>query len=377
MNVFFDNAATTPIHPEVIKRMTEVLADIYGNPSSIHAFGRKAKSVLEQSRRTIAKAINAAPSDIFFTSCATESINMILKNAVRDLGIERIISSPTEHHAVTHTLDYLSRYKACEVIYLNVDSYGAPDIQQLKELLQDNSKKTLVSLMHGNNEIGTMSDLQYIGSLCAEYGVLFHSDTVQTMGKYPINVKDMGVHFLVGSAHKFHGPKGVGFAYIHAAHRIGPMILGGAQERGLRSGTENIAGIVAMARALEIAIQNMDINTVKITALRQSFKEQLMKAIPHVHFNGNQDNLFMPHVLSVSFPPHPNGDMLMMNLDLAGIAVSSGSACSSGAETGSHVLAAIGQSHDHKTIRFSFSSWNTEEEVQYVVAKIKELVKSN
>lgn len=374
MRIYLDNASTTPVHPEVLDVMLQVLKDDFGNPSSIHQHGRKSRSIIEQARKIVAKTINASIGEVFFTSSATEANNMVLKNAIKDLGIQRIISSPTEHHCVLHSLDSISSEGKCEVVILKVDQYGHIDYDQLNVLLSDKKLKTLVSIMHGNNEIGTMADISRIGNLCKENGALFHCDTVQTMGKYPIDVQAAHIHFLSGSAHKFHGPKGVGFVFINNDNMLTPYIHGGAQERNMRAGTENVAGISGLAKALEIAVSNTLINHQKINELRTLFKTLLADQINGVYYNGDQDERFMSHVLSVSFPPGPKADMLVMNLDIAGISASSGSACSAGIEEDSHVMVAIGHPSDRKTIRFSFSPLNTQEEIRYTVGKLKEMM---
>jgi len=373
MRIYLDNASTTPMLPEVIQRMTEVMNESYGNPSSIHRHGRKAKSIIENARKTVAKVINASLGEVFFTSSATEANNMILKNAVQDLGIQRIISSPTEHHCILHTLDYLSLHKKCVVEYLHVDKNGTIDYHQLEDLLKNSDLKTLVSVMHGNNEIGTMSDIKKIGGICNLYGALYHCDAVQTIGKYPVDVQMSNISFLSGSAHKFHGPKGVGFVFISYENIITPYIHGGSQERNMRAGTENVAGIAGLAKALEIISDRTDINKTKILSLRTLFKDKLLTEFQDITFNGSQEGDFLAHVLSVSFPPGPKADMLVMNLDIAGISASSGSACSAGIEEDSHVLIAIGHSAERKTIRFSFSPFNTEEEILYTVEKLKDM----
>ncbi len=374
MQIYLDNASTTPMLPEVIQVMTEVMHESYGNPSSIHRHGRKAKSIIENARKTVAKVINASLGEVFFTSSATEANNMILKNAVQDLGIQRIISSPTEHHCILHTLDYLSSHKKCDVTYLNVDKDGTIDYNQLEELLKYSTQKTLVSVMHGNNEIGTMSDITKIGDICNKYDAFYHCDAVQTIGKYPIDVQSSHISFLSGSAHKFHGPKGVGFMFISNDNIISPYIHGGAQERNMRAGTENVAGISGLAKALEIVSHGMDSNRDKIQALRDLFKNKLKTEFSDIRFNGRQDDDFMAHVLSVSFPAGPKADMLVMNLDIAGISASSGSACSAGIEEDSHVLIAIEHPVERKTIRFSFSAFNTEEEILFTIEKLKTMM---
>jgi cysteine desulfurase len=372
MRIYLDNASTTPMHGAVIQQMTEIMQNVYGNPSSIHQHGRKAKSIIEQSRKTVAKSINASIGEIFFTSSATEAHNMVLIKSVEDLGVKRIISSPTEHHCILHTLDHLP---GCQVTILSVDHRGTVDYQQLESLLSESNEKTLVSIMHGNNEIGTMADINIIGQLCHQYGALFHCDTVQTMGKYPIDVQQSKIHFLAGSAHKFHGPKGVGFVFISNDHMISPFIYGGAQERNMRAGTENLIGIAGLAKALEIAHQNMTEWREKVTMLRNALKAGLDLYLDDIKYNGRQDEMFLHHVLSVSFPPGPKADLLVMNLDIAGISVSSGSACSAGIEEDSHVIQAIGHPTNRKTIRFSFSDMNTLAEIQYTIEKLKEMTK--
>ncbi|MBK9734524.1 MAG: cysteine desulfurase [Saprospiraceae bacterium] len=373
MRVYLDNASTTPMFPEVIEHMAEIMRENFGNPSSIHQHGRKAKSIIEYARKTVAKVINASIGEVYFTSSATEANNMILKNAVQDLGIKNIISSPTEHHCVLHTLDYLHLSKKCGVQYVDVDAYGNVDYAQLEKFLKKSTIKTMVSIMHGNNEIGTMADIQRIGKLCKDNHALFHTDSVQTIGKYDIDVQANNISFLSGSAHKFHGPKGNGFVFISNENIISPFIHGGAQERNMRAGTENVSGIAGLSKALERVSHNMDANRVNILHLRNTFKQKLSEYFEDIKFNGRQDGQFMAHVLSVSFPPGPKTDMLVINLDIAGISVSSGSACSAGIEEDSHVLKAIGHDTERKTIRFSFSEFNTEEEIIYTVEKLKGL----
>lgn len=374
MKVYFDNASTTPLLPEVISKMTQVMNEDFGNPSSIHSYGRKSRSIIENARKIVAKSLNASIGEVFFTSSATEANNMILKNAVYNLNVKRIISSPTEHHCVLHSLDYLQKYTNIEVVYLKVDNYGNLDLEELSFILSKRDKKTLVSLMHGNNEIGTMSDITKIGEICSTNNALFHSDTVQTIGKYPINVQSSAISFLSGSAHKFHGPKGVGFVYINNNNIINPFIHGGAQERNMRAGTENVPGIAGLAVALEYADLNMTKNQEKIHSVRSLFKKLLLTEFKDIQFNGNQDYNNMNHILSVSFPPGPKADVMVINLDIEGISASSGSACSAGIEEDSHVMQAINHPHERKTIRFSFSPFNTEEEVYYTIEKLKKII---
>lgn len=373
MRVFFDNAATTPMHEDVISAMVEMMRENNGNPSSIHAEGRRARAAVEQARKQIAKYIGASIGEIFFTSGGTESNNMALKCAVRDLGVQRIISSPIEHHCILHTLETLEKYEEVEVNFVQLNVQGKPDLANLEALLQSSDKKTLVSLMHSNNEIGVMIDLDEISGLCEQYGALFHSDTVQTMGYFPIDVSKTKISFLSGSAHKLHGPKGIGFIYINADNLIKPFIDGGAQERNMRGGTENLYGIVGFAKALELAYENLPERHEQILSVRNYLREQLEANFAGIQFNGDPENGHYK-VLSVSFPPSPKSDMLLFNLDIAGISVSGGSACSSGSNVGSHVIAALNKNSDFTTIRFSFSHKNTKEEVDFVVAKLKEIM---
>ena len=371
MRVYLDNASTTPLLPEVINKMNEILNDDFGNPSSIHSYGRRAKSIVENARKIVSKAINASIGEIFFTSSATESNNMVLKNAVDSLQIKKIISSPTEHHCVLHTLDYLVKNKNIEISYVHVDNQGNINLTELSKLLDASEGRTLVSIMHGNNEIGSMIDLIKVGELCRSHEAYFHCDTVQTVGKYNIDVQKSPISFLSGSAHKFHGPKGAGFVYINNENMIGPFIHGGSQERNMRAGTENVAGIAGLALALENSCANMQNHYDKIYKLRTSFKKLLVSEFDDIIFNGNQDHNFLAHILSVSFPPGPKADMLVLNLDIAGICASSGSACTAGIEEDSHVLQAINHPNNRKTIRFSFSPFNTEKELIYTIEQLK------
>ncbi|GAB4490361.1 MAG: cysteine desulfurase family protein [Saprospiraceae bacterium] len=373
--VYFDNAATTPIAEEVIAAMLPVLREQYGNPSSIHAEGRSVRAIIESARKTVARCIGASTAEIFFTSGGTESNNMAIKCAVRDLGVRRIISSPTEHHCGLHTIETEEKTDGVEVVWLPVDERGRVDLEALEQALQDSAGvKTLVSLMHANNEIGTMLPLERVSALCRQYGALFHSDTVQTVGHFPINVQKTPVNFLSGAAHKFHGPKGVGFIYINPESPIKPFINGGAQERNMRGGTENVYGIVGLAKALELATAEMEERTVHIREVRNYLKERLLENFEDIQFNGDHDGECLYTVLSVSFPPSPKNELLLLSLDIAGVSASGGSACSSGAEKSSHVLEAIGADPARKSIRFSFSHYNTKEEVDFVVEKLKAIL---
>lgn len=369
MRIFLDNAATTPLDSEVLATMTEVMTSTYGNPSSIHAEGRKARSVIEAARKTVASALNCSIGEIFFTSGGTEANNMALKNAVRDLGVTRILSSPLEHHCVLHSLDTIKATGAAEVEMVAIDNKGHINLEDLRQRLGTGDRKTLVSLMHANNEIGNLLPLQQVANICADAGALFHCDTVQTMGYYPIDLTVTRINFLSGSAHKFHGPKGVGFVYINAENIIRPYLDGGAQERNMRGGTENIYGIAGLAKALEKAVAEREIRQSNILAVKQYMIDRLRQRYPEVTFNGDTERSHYK-VLSVSFPVSPKGDLLLMNLDMAGISASGGSACSSGIDVGSHVVGHLHPDSKRHTIRFSFSHHNTREEVDYVVERL-------
>lgn len=373
--VYLDNAATTPVSEEVFEAMRPYLLNHYGNPSSIHADGRKARMAIENSRKVVANYLNASLGEIFFTSCGTESNNMALKCSVRDLGIERIISSPIEHHCILHTLDSIEKHHSTEIEYLNITSNGVPDTEHLKELLTGSDKKTLVSLMHANNEIGSMISLSEISDICRMHNALFHSDTVQTIGKFPFNLQETTINFLSGSAHKLYGPKGIGFVYINNDNIINPFLDGGAQERNMRAGTENVASIVGYAKALELAINEMDSRKNKITSIRNYMIEGLKKLSPEIKIHGNleQENLYT--VLNVGFPISEKTDMLIFNLDIAGISASGGSACSSGVESVSHVIKSLyNREVTHQPVRFSFSHKNTNQEIDLTINALKKFL---
>lgn len=373
--VYFDNAATTPIAEEVINAMVPVLRGQFGNPSSIHAEGRSVRAALESARKTVAQCIGASTAEIFFTSGGTESNNTAIKCAVRDLGVRRIISSPTEHHCGLHAIEAVERDNNVEVTWLPVDHLGRVDLDMLeKELARKPDVRTLVSLMHANNEIGTMTDIRRVSALCRQYGAFLHTDTVQTVGHTPINVQDIPVNFLSGAAHKFHGPKGVGFLYINAESPIKPFIDGGAQERNMRGGTENVYGIVGLAKALELACQEMPERTAHILDVRDYLKAQLLDNFEDIQFIGDHEGECLSTVLNVSFPPSPKNELLLLLLDIAGVSASGGSACSSGTEKGSHVLSAIGADPDRKSVRFSFSHYNTREEVDFLIEKLRTIL---
>lgn len=367
--IFLDNSATTPLDPEVLTAMTEVMAEHYGNPSSIHAEGRRARALIEAARKTVAATLNCGIGEIFFTSGGTEANNMALKNSVRDLGVTRIISSPLEHHCILHSLDAIQASGTATVEMVTIGDDGHVDLDSLRTLLAGSDAKTLVSLMHANNEIGNLLPLEEVSAICEEYGALFHCDTVQTIGYYPIDLDKIKVNFLSGSAHKFYGPKGVGFVYISNDNIIKPYLDGGAQERNMRGGTENIYGIVGLAKALEKAVNYREERAVHIAKLKAHFLRALKAKYPDITFNGDPDNSHYK-VLSVSFPESEKGDLLIMNLDLHGISASGGSACSSGIDVGSHVIAHLAPDSKRHTVRFSFSHHNTVEEVDQVVEKL-------
>lgn len=374
MRVYLDNAATTRLDPEVFEAMKPFLLDEWGNPSSIHSHGRTVRSAIEKARRTVAELLNTSPAEIFFTSGGTEADNTAIRCSVDSAGIQHIISSPLEHHAVLHTVKNLADAGKVKLHLLDVDKKGNPDLAQLEDLLKANNK-CLVSLMHANNEIGNLIDIQRVGELCAEYGAIFHSDTVQTMGHYRHDLAKLPIQHIVGSAHKFHGPKGVGFLYINSEHKICPFVHGGAQERNMRGGTENVYGIVGLAKALEIAYREMDEHQAHIQAVKSRMIAQLQQVIPNVNFNGTaletEHSLYT--VLNVSLPPTDDNDMLLFSLDINGISASGGSACSSGSQVGSHVLAALKGDENRGSVRFSFSKYTTVEEIDYAVEKLAEL----
>ena len=373
MQVYFDNAATTALDEEVIDVMVSTLKDHYGNPSSIHQHGREMKTIVEKARRTVAKLLNASPSEIFFTSGGTEADNMAIVRAIETYDIQHAISSPIEHHAVLHNLEELANKGTIKLDLLQVDEKGNVDLEQLEELLSKNPK-TLVSLMHANNEIGNLTDIQKVSELCEKHQALFHSDTVQTMGHYVHDLSALRIDFITGAAHKFHGPKGVGFIYINGKNKLKPLIFGGAQERNMRGGTENVYGIVGLAKALEIAYTSMSEHQTYIQSLKTYMMEELTKSIPDVRFNGETTpEKALYTVLNVSLPCTEIGDMLLFKLDIKGISVSGGSACSSGSDIGSHVLRHLGVDASRPSVRFSFSKRNTREEVDYAVSVLKDI----
>src|SRR5665213_541360 len=372
--IYFDNAATTAIDKEVLESMMPYFTEKFGNPSSIYSYGRETRMAIENARKSVAKILNARPSEIFFTSGGTESSNTAINAAVNDLGCKRIITSPLEHHATLHCVEHLATAGKVELDYVKVSPDGHIDLADLERLLKESKEKCLVTLMHANNEIGNITDIEVVGNLCKKYDAVFHSDTVQTVGHYAINLKQLPVHFITAAGHKFHGPKGVGILYINENIKIHPFINGGSQERNMRAGTENIYGIVGFAKALELAIANLDEESKSILELRNYMKKKLVENIPGIHFNGDHAGRSLYTVLSVAFPKTEKSEMLLFNLDINNICASGGSACTSGADAGSHVIRAITNNPDQVTVRFSFSKYNKKEEVDIVVEKLKEMI---
>ena len=373
--VYLDNAATTRVDPNVVVVMTDCLRKNYGNPSSIHSFGRKSRALIEKSRRKIASLINASPSEIYFTSGGTEADNMALRGAVRDAGVKNIITSKIEHPAVLNTAINLKKQGLISLHYVRLDDDGQVDLLNLEFLLKK-YKNTLVSLMHANNEIGNLLPINKVSKVCNKYGALFHCDTVQTLAHLPIDVKLTPVDFIVCSAHKFHGPKGVGFLYVNNKINITPLIHGGSQEKNMRGGTEYVYGIVGLAKAMEIAFSKMSLHHEHILKLKKHMILKLTNLLPEIKFNGLSGELSksLYTVLSLSIPKFNNSDLLLFNLDLFGVACSGGSACSSGSSKLSHVISEISTKEENIVVRFSFSKYNTTEEIDYVVDKLKYLV---
>jgi cysteine desulfurase len=375
MQVYLDNAATTPLDPEVFEAMRPFMLEDFGNPSSTHAHGRKVRAAIESSRKKVAELLNCTPGEIIFTSGGTEADNTLIRSGIQTYSIKHIISSPIEHHAVTHTIEELHKHGQAEYHAVQLDKNGHVDLNHLETLLKQ-FPNVLVSLMHANNELGNLLDIKRVGELCEQYKAFFHSDTVQTMGHYQHNMKELYVCGLTAGAHKFHGPKGVGFMYIRKDKKIAQFIHGGAQERNMRGGTENVYGIIGLAKALEIAYREMSEHEQYVKALKARMIEKLKTEIPGVMFNGDSANLdrSLYTVLNVSLPESEENDMLLFNLDLQGISASGGSACSSGATTGSHVLGALYPESKRGAVRFSFSKYNTPEHIDYAVEKLAEIV---
>jgi len=370
--IYLDNAATTALDPKVIESMTEHMQSNFGNPSSSHEFGRKAKTVVETTRKNIAKYLNCNASEVIFTAGGSEADNMILYNAVKNLGVKRIISTSIEHHAVLHTIDMLHKEFGVEIEFLSVNDEGEIDFKELESKLKASDSKTLVSLMQVNNELGNILDIGRVCNICKAEGALFHSDTVQAIGHVRLDLKETPIDFIAASAHKFHGPKGVGFAVVKKGHVIRPILHGGEQEMGSRAGTENTHSIVGMDKALQLAMEHFEEDTSLLLKLKEHFMHGIIREIPGVTFNGLSSDLdkSAPHILNVRFPA--DKPMLLFSLDLKGIAASGGSACQSGSSKGSHVLSAILDEDQakHTSVRFSFSRFNTKEEVDLVISEI-------
>ena len=375
MKVYLDNAATTPIASEVIEEIQPYLNNYFGNPSSTHAFGRKTKNAIEINRKKIADLIQAKNNEIIFTSGGTEADNMALRCAVLNLNVKRIITTKIEHHAVLHTAECLRDQQNVEIIFLATDHNGNPDLVQLESIVND-KVNTLVTLMHANNEIGTLLPIKKVASICAKHEhVYFHSDTVQTMGHYTFNLSETPIDFLTCSAHKLHGPKGVGFLYVNQKISLNPLITGGSQERKNRGGTENLYGIVGLGKAMEMAYKNLASHQKHIQDLKLFMKEELKKIDQRINFNGEtspEKSLYT--VLNVCFPVDVCNSMLLFSLDIHGIAASGGSACSSGSNQGSHVLAELPHQDNCQSVRFSFSRFNTQEDVEFTIEKIRSII---
>ncbi|MRG46063.1 aminotransferase class V-fold PLP-dependent enzyme [Chitinophaga sp. SYP-B3965] len=372
--IYFDNAATTPLDKAVLDTMLPYMTDKFGNPSSIYSYGRESRLGIESARKTVAKILNAHPGEIFFTSGGTESSNTAIHAAIHDLGCKHIISSPIEHHATLHTVEHAHSKENIRLSWVKLLPNGHVDMEDLRRLLSESKERSLVSLMHANNEIGNILDLHAVGNLCKEFDAIFHSDTVQTVGHYPFDLRNTPVHFINGAAHKFHGPKGVGILYINENVKITPFVQGGSQERNMRAGTENLYGIVGFAKALELATANYEEHSNYINGIRQYMADQLEQHIPGVGFNGDLRGRSLYTVLNASFPKSEKSEMLLFNLDINGICASGGSACTSGADAGSHVIRSINNDPNKVAVRFSFSRDNTKEEVDKVVEKLKELI---
>ncbi len=380
--IYFDNAATTQIDSAVVDRIQNIMLNNYGNPNSTHSYGRSARTLIEKARKTVATQFKALPSEIYFTSCGTESDNMVLISAVRDLRVKRIITSKIEHKAVLNVVKYLTETESIEIKYVDVLKNGLIDYNHLEILLKESSHKTLVSLMHINNEIGSKLDLIRVGKMCEDNNALFHSDTVQSIGKYDFDLSKLNIDFIVGSAHKFHGPKGIGFVYINKNLKLNPFVIGGNQERGMRAGTESVHNICGLETAFIDSYQNIITNNKHIQNLKTEFINQIKKLIPSIKFNGSCENnlLSSPSIINVCLPISKEKSVLLeFNLDMKGIACSRGSACQSGSQSGSHVLNSIlsKEDLDKPSLRFSFSKYNSSEEVIRVVSVLKDFVESN
>ncbi|HEU5165265.1 MAG TPA: cysteine desulfurase family protein [Chitinophagaceae bacterium] len=372
--IYLDNAATTALDKEVLEAMLPYMTTHFGNPSSIYSYGRESRLAIENARKTVAKILNANPGEIFFTSGGTESDNMAISTSIRDLGCRHIITSPIEHHAVLHAVEHLNHEGMITTSFVKLLPDGHIDLDDLEKQLAEHKERCLVSLMHANNEIGNLLDIYAAGEICKNYNAIFHSDTVQTVGHYKIDLRKKPVHFATGAGHKFHGPKGVGILYVNDNIKVKPMIYGGGQERNMRAGTENLYGIVGFAKALELAATNMENDSRYIQSLKTYMIEQLNKRISGVRFNGDYNGKSLYTVLNVSFPKSEKSEMILFNLDMNNICASGGSACSSGADVGSHVIRAINNNPNLVPVRFSFSKYNTTEEIDTVIEKLKDIV---
>lgn len=372
--IYFDNAATTALDPNVLEAMMPFLTEKFGNPSSIYSYGRETKLAIETARKSVAKLLNAHPGEIFFTSGGTESSNMAIMAAVKDLNCRHIITSPIEHHATLHTTESLAHNSDIKLSFVSLDALGHVELNSLEQLLSESKERCLVTLMHANNEIGNILDINAVGELCKKYDAIFHCDTVQTVGHYPLSLRDTPVHFISGAGHKFHGPKGIGILYVNENVSIKPMINGGGQERNMRAGTENLYGIIGFAKALELAMERFEEDSKYIAGIKSYMMQQLKLHIPNVVFNGDCEGKCLYTVLNAGFPKTEKSEMILFNLDMAGICVSGGSACSSGANAGSHVINAINNNPNLVPVRFSFSRHNTKEQVDAVIAKVKDSI---
>lgn len=372
--IYLDNAATTSLDPEVLAAMMPYLTEKFGNPSSIYSYGREGRLAVENARKSVAKILNAHPAEIFFTSGGTEASNTAIYGAVQDLGCKHIITSPIEHHATLHAVENAYARGLASHSFVKLMPDGHVNLEHLEELLSKSDVKTLVTLMHANNEIGNILDIHAVGELCKIYGAIFHSDTVQTVGHFPFDLRNTPVHFITGAGHKFHGPKGVGLLYINENVRIKPFIHGGSQERNMRAGTENVYGIVGFAKALELATTQYEQESDYIRELKFYMMAKLKASIKGIHFNGDTIGHSLYTVLNVSFPKTEKSEMLLFNLDINGICASGGSACTSGADQGSHVIRAINHNPNQIAVRFSFAKYNTKEEIDRVVAKLQEVL---
>lgn len=372
--IYFDNAATTSLDAAVLEAMMPYLTTSFGNPSSIYSYGRESRLAIENARKSVAKILNAHPAEIFFTSGGTESSNTAITAAVRDLGCKHIITSAIEHHATLHTVEHLHHTNEAALSYVKLLPDGHIDLEDLERLLASAKQKSLVTLMHANNEIGNILDIHVAGNICKKYGAIFHSDTVQTVGHFPFDLRNTPVHFITGAGHKFHGPKGVGILYVNENVKITPFVHGGSQERNMRAGTENLYGIVGFAKALEMATANYEQESAYIRDLKFYMMEQLQKHISHIAFNGDVYGKSLYTVLNVSFPKTEKSEMILFNLDIHNICASGGSACTSGADAGSHVIRAVNNNPNQVAVRFSFSKHNTKTEIDAVVEKLKELI---